>query len=259
VQPIPENILVQFDTILKQRNIPADAHNDYRKWLRYFLDFRAKQSLPGSRSDQVRLFAEKLRSKNQTTKQQAQAADAVSLFFALQRGDKSIFSIAAKDMAKTSAPLPQSAPQEIVRVATNANNMVCEPPASSSPCPPRLRGGKHFDEWRCLRQSHCGSFCGNQDTAPFAKYAEGVCGLEPQVSKLPEKQTAGGVVSGGGEGVPYLSGGGLQGVLKSPEPGFQRPVVSVPARSEKGFWNSQRHPPREDIELYPHGPFTPGD
>lgn len=56
-------------------------------------------------------------------------------------------------MAKISAPVPQSAPQEIVRVATNANNMVCEPPASSSPCPPRLRGGKHFDEWRCLRKT----------------------------------------------------------------------------------------------------------
>ena len=28
--------------------------------------------------------------------------------------------------------------------------MVCEPPASSSPAPPRRRGGKQYDEWRCL-------------------------------------------------------------------------------------------------------------
>jgi len=31
--------------------------------------------------------------------------------------------------------------------------------------------------------------------------------------------------------VPYLSGGELQGVLKSPEPGIQRLAVSVPACS----------------------------
>ena len=83
MQPIPKNISAQFDEILKQRNIPVDAHNAYRKWLRYFLDFRAKHLPPDSRSEQVRLFAEKLWSKKQTAEQQAQAADAVSLFFAL--------------------------------------------------------------------------------------------------------------------------------------------------------------------------------
>ncbi len=152
MQPIPENILVQFDAILKQRNIPVEAHNDYRKWLRYFLDFREKHSPPDSRSDQVRLFAEKLRSKNQAMKQQVQAADAVSLFFASQKGNKAIFSDAAKEMA-AGASLPQSAPQENARVTTNASNMVCEPPASSLVHPPCLRGGKHYDEWRCLKKT----------------------------------------------------------------------------------------------------------
>jgi len=147
VQPIPENILAQFDSIMKQRNIPADAHNDYRKWLRYFLDFRAKHSLPDSRSDQVRLFAEKLRSKNQTMKQQEQAAGAVSLFFALQREGKAISSTAKVTASGASAQ------QENTPVTTNANNMVCEPPASSLVHPPRLRGGKHFDEWRCLKKT----------------------------------------------------------------------------------------------------------
>jgi len=132
---------------MKQRNIPADAHNDYRKWLRYFLDFRAKHSLPDSRSDQVRLFAEKLRSKNQTMKQQEQAAGAVSLFFALQREGKAISSTAKVTASGASAQ------QENTPVTTNANNMVCEPPASSLVHPPRLRGGKHFDEWRCLKKT----------------------------------------------------------------------------------------------------------
>ena len=154
MQPIPGNILAQFDAILKQRNIPVDAHNDYRKWLRYFLDFRAKHSPPDSRSDQVRLFAEKLRSKDQTVTQQEQAADAVSLFFALQKGNNviSFSSIAAEEMASR-ASLPQRAPKENTSVATNANNMVCEPPASSFVHSPHLRGGKHYDEWRCLKKT----------------------------------------------------------------------------------------------------------
>jgi len=152
MQPIPTNILTQFDAILKQRNIPVDARNDYRKWLHYFFDFCAKYSPPDSRSEQVRLFAEKLRSKNQTKKQQEQAADAVSLYFAMQKGNKFLSSPVAKQTTPVAA-LPQCAPQAHAAEVTNANDMVCELPPSSPPCPPLLRGGKHYDEWRCLRKT----------------------------------------------------------------------------------------------------------
>lgn len=84
--PIPHDVLARFDAALEQRNVPAAARTEYRKWLRYFLDFRAKYPLPESKAEQVRLFVEKLRSKKQTIKQQEQAADAVSLFFAYRRG-----------------------------------------------------------------------------------------------------------------------------------------------------------------------------
>jgi len=100
----------------------------------------------------VRLFIEKLRSKNQTAKQLEEAADAVSLFFALQKGNKSISSTVAKQTAP-GASLPHGAPQANAPVSSNANNMVCEPPASTLPYTPRLRGGKHYDEWRCLRKT----------------------------------------------------------------------------------------------------------
>lgn len=84
MQPIPKDILIQFDAVLKQRNVPISSRADYRKWLRYFLDYCTKYPPPDSRAEQVRLFVEKLRSKNQTAKQLEQAADAVSLFFASQ-------------------------------------------------------------------------------------------------------------------------------------------------------------------------------
>jgi len=152
MQPIPKDILEQFDAILKERNIPVDAHNHYRKWLRYFLDFRTKHSPSDSRSDQVRMFAEKLRSKNQTPQQLEQAADAVSLYFALQKRSKSYSSTASKQAAPATA-FPQSAPEMHTPVTLKVNDMVCEPPASSTPYPPCSRGGKQYDEWRCLKKT----------------------------------------------------------------------------------------------------------
>lgn len=149
---IPKDTLAQFNAVLKQRNVPVAAHNDYRKWLRYFLDFCEKHSPPDSRSDQVRLFIEKLGSKNQTAAQREQAAVAVSLFFGMQRRNKALSSAAAKQTAAPAASLPHSAPQAHAS-PPNANNMVCEPPSSSTPSAPPLRGGKHYDEWRCLRKT----------------------------------------------------------------------------------------------------------
>ena len=77
MQSIPLDILKQYDTVLKEKAVPLYLRADFRKWLRYYLDFRARYKLPDSRSEQVRLFVEKLREKNQTSKQQEQAAKAV--------------------------------------------------------------------------------------------------------------------------------------------------------------------------------------
>ncbi len=88
MKPIPQNILTDFNDLLKQRKVPPMLLADYRKWLLYFLDFSAKYPLSDSPSDQVRLFADKLRSRNQTTRQVEQAADAISLFFASTPGSK---------------------------------------------------------------------------------------------------------------------------------------------------------------------------
>ena len=65
--------------------MPVYRHADYRKWLRYYLDFRSKYTLPDSKSEHVRLFIEKLRKKNQTPAQQKQAAHALSLYFEILR------------------------------------------------------------------------------------------------------------------------------------------------------------------------------
>lgn len=76
---IPVPILKNFDAILEKRSVAQKQRADYKKWLRYFLDFRTKYPFPEARSDQVHFFIDKLREKRQTPFQQKQAAHALSL------------------------------------------------------------------------------------------------------------------------------------------------------------------------------------
>ena len=82
---IPDNILIQYEAILIKKVPTVSVHSDYKKWLRYFLDFCGKYPVPDSKSERVRLFIEKLREKKQTPAQQKQAAHAVSFYFEVIR------------------------------------------------------------------------------------------------------------------------------------------------------------------------------
>ena len=75
---IPNDILVQYEDILKKKKVGVSFRGVYKKWLCYFLDFCNKYSIVGSKGEQVRLFIEKLQAKKQTADQQKQAAHAVS-------------------------------------------------------------------------------------------------------------------------------------------------------------------------------------
>jgi hypothetical protein len=60
---IPDDILTKFDTVMEKKAVPASLRDEYRKWLRYYLDFRVKYPRLDAKSEQVRLFIEKMRSK----------------------------------------------------------------------------------------------------------------------------------------------------------------------------------------------------
>jgi hypothetical protein len=87
---IPKEIADQYDNVLQQRAIPEVFRAHYRKWLRYFLDFCQKYPPPEGRSEQIRLFIAKLRTKKQTPRQCTQAAHAISLYFETQPLQKEI-------------------------------------------------------------------------------------------------------------------------------------------------------------------------
>lgn len=85
---ISPDILAQYDAVLNKRAIPLSRHSDYKKWLRYYLDYCEKYPVPDSKSERVRLFVEKLREKKQSGEQQNQAAHAVSLYFETLKSNK---------------------------------------------------------------------------------------------------------------------------------------------------------------------------
>jgi hypothetical protein len=84
--PIPDDILKPFDAVMEKKAIPPSLRSDYRKWLKYYLDFRIKYPPPDSRSEQVRLFIEKLRTKNQPQKNWSKLHTLCRFFLRLSRG-----------------------------------------------------------------------------------------------------------------------------------------------------------------------------
>lgn len=102
---IPDDILTLYEAVLKKRAVPAFSHAEYKKWLRYYLDFCGKYPLPDSKSERVKQFINKLRDKKQTSQQQKQAAHAVSLFFEIQT-KKDVSSSPRTEPRLASSPKP---------------------------------------------------------------------------------------------------------------------------------------------------------
>lgn len=166
MQLIPDDILVHYQAVLKKRAIPVSRYAEYRKWLRYYLDFRSKYPLPDSKSEQVRLFIEKLRKKNQSPEQQKQAAHALSLFFESQLRNDPLPPSQVEATTPTGSSLSgrqqtQSVPKTEPAIPRQADmstlkddaHKASAPRSSSRPSIPLLSAGKRYHEWRCLEKS----------------------------------------------------------------------------------------------------------
>ena len=154
METIPGNILVQFNAVLEQKRVPLTLRDDYRKWLRYYLDFRIKYSLPDEKSDHVRLFVEKMRSKGQTGKSLNHAAQALSLFFFLEAQCKQ--AVGSADVARAACSLPDPASSSSGIRPSKVAIPDREPVSLTSPAEmkaPAQRGGKKYNEWWCLERT----------------------------------------------------------------------------------------------------------
>ena len=142
MQPIPSDILTQYETVLKKRAVPVSRHADYRKWLLFYLDFRSKYTLPDSKSEHVRLFIDKLRAKNQSPKQQEQAAHALSLFFESQNAETKATTISTSSQYRATLPTGQAGTEGLPLQVSEAATTPAAPGNHNSPYSPLiLRGG----------------------------------------------------------------------------------------------------------------------
>ena len=78
---IPEALQKKYNVLLIKKNIPDRVHNDYRKWLRYYLDFCKKYQHSYTASKSLSIFIAKLEEKKQSNIHQSQAKQAVLLYY----------------------------------------------------------------------------------------------------------------------------------------------------------------------------------
>lgn len=80
---VPERISTAYEIGLLEQDIPTIQQNEYKKWLRYYLDFCKKYQFSAGKRTSLPAFIEKLRSKKQTEAQCQQAQLAIELFYDL--------------------------------------------------------------------------------------------------------------------------------------------------------------------------------
>jgi hypothetical protein len=83
MKALPNELAAQFDSLLRAIQIPADKHGNYKKWLRYYLDFCQKYGFQPRMVESLPIFLNKLKEKAQTPEHQNQASHAVTLFYKL--------------------------------------------------------------------------------------------------------------------------------------------------------------------------------
>ena len=82
--PISQDINTRFSNALIKKGIPKQVQFQYKKWLRYYLDFCSKYNHLPTNGQSLAPFINKLKSKNQSAQQQKQASEAVSIFHQIE-------------------------------------------------------------------------------------------------------------------------------------------------------------------------------
>ncbi|NIR50808.1 integron integrase [candidate division KSB1 bacterium] len=84
---IPAQLKNDYARLLAQRSIPSHSHNQYMKWLRFYLDFCHKYHHDSTNQGSLAHFIKKLQEKSQSPRQKSQASHAIRLYFELKSVD----------------------------------------------------------------------------------------------------------------------------------------------------------------------------
>ena len=105
MKQIPATTIVPYDALLVRKQIPRTVLQNYRKWLRYYLDFCDKYKFNPFETISSQHFLKKLKEKKQSEIQQNQARHAILLFQELKTGN---VPSPAKKAAATPIPIQKS-------------------------------------------------------------------------------------------------------------------------------------------------------
>jgi integron integrase len=78
---VPSALQAQFEEYLRKKAFPNQLQGEYKKWLRYYLDFCGKYSFPPTHKESLPNFIRKLQEKKQTKAQQEQAETAITMYY----------------------------------------------------------------------------------------------------------------------------------------------------------------------------------
>jgi integron integrase len=156
MQKVPYDIWTQYEAFLKAKVKDVSQHENLKKWFLYFWDFRSKYHPPDSRSEQIRLFIEKLQNKGQSHIQQKQAAHAVSLYFQMHDAETKAAT------TSTASHYPAAGKGSPRKVSDSASTPISPPLQDTQQPHPitekglaalRQSSGSRYSEWRCLEKS----------------------------------------------------------------------------------------------------------
>ncbi|MBV6518905.1 MAG: integron integrase [Candidatus Brocadia sp. AMX3] len=100
---IPAALFTKYSILLSKKSVPVSLHNNYKKWLRYYLDFCHNHCYGYAERESLEHFMVKLHEKHQSPAMQEEAAQAVSLYYEMLR---SAPHLPANHAGAGAAPLP---------------------------------------------------------------------------------------------------------------------------------------------------------
>ncbi|WP_321491868.1 site-specific integrase [uncultured Desulfobacter sp.] len=81
MKQIPQEFLKQFESQLLSKGISPAEYPEFKKWMRYYIDFCSKYGHAAKNTYSLPLFINKLREKKQTRQQQKQAYDSILIYY----------------------------------------------------------------------------------------------------------------------------------------------------------------------------------
>lgn len=139
-------VISQYDAVLEKQEVPISQYADYRKWLRFYLDFCAKYPEPKGAFQRVQPFLEKLREKRQTEEQRKQAAHAIALYCEMQEQT----GIVAESIDRASVAGVVAVPRSSAVVPCGQQQYPQVRPGSSHYCEAGYQEKSNSPEWDAL-------------------------------------------------------------------------------------------------------------